>query len=109
MLIPLLAAFLAAAPPLDTTIVRPKEIDTVLVNPGIGFTTFQRFNGDTLNAGTRWTEGYPIEYQPFHGNLEVKGPVAAEVAHKVLAGIVRDDSLVALHPHELNMIQHVLQ
>lgn len=31
--------------------VRPKEIDDVLVNPGIGFTTFQRFNGDRLNEG----------------------------------------------------------
>jgi hypothetical protein len=27
-------------------IVKPKEIDDVLTNPGIGFTTFQMFNGD---------------------------------------------------------------
>ena len=26
--------------------VRPQEIDDVLINPGIGFMTFQRFNGD---------------------------------------------------------------
>ncbi len=51
-------------------VVRPKEIDDVLVNPGIGFMTFQRFNGDELNTGTRWTEGYPIIYQEFHGRLE---------------------------------------
>lgn len=81
MLIPLLAALLAAAPTLDTMIVRPKEIDTVLTNPGIGFMTFQRFNGDTLNVGTRWTEGYPIEYQPFHGNLEVKGQPLTTIAY----------------------------
>ena len=49
--------------------VRPKESDEVLVNPGIGFTTFQRFNGDTLNEGLKWTEGYPINYQKFSGNL----------------------------------------
>ena len=49
--------------------VYPKEIFDVLNNPGIGFTTFQRFNGDTLNAGTRWTEGFPIEYQTFDGDL----------------------------------------
>ncbi|HZU29399.1 MAG TPA: DUF4832 domain-containing protein [Bryobacteraceae bacterium] len=49
--------------------VRPKEIDDVLVNPGIGFMTFQRFNGDALNAGQKWTEGYPIAYQAFHGTL----------------------------------------
>jgi hypothetical protein len=50
--------------------VRPAGIDDVLINPGMGFMTFQRFNGDTLNIGMRWTEGFPIEYQPFHGSLK---------------------------------------
>jgi hypothetical protein len=54
----------------ETVVVRPREIDDVLVNPGIGFMTFQRFNGDKLNAGKKWTEGFPIEYQPFNGKLE---------------------------------------
>ena len=76
----LLAAPLLAAD-LDTVIVRPRQIDTVLVNPGIGFTTFQRFNGDRLNAGTRWTEGFPIEYQPFHGSLEVEGQPLSTIAY----------------------------
>jgi len=49
--------------------VYPKEISDVLNNPGIGFTTFQRFNGDTLNAGIRWTEGFPLVYQTFDGDL----------------------------------------
>jgi hypothetical protein len=52
-------------------IVRPKEITEVLVNPGIGFTTFQRFNGDTLtyrNDKNGWTEGDTIVFQPFHGS-----------------------------------------
>ena len=53
----------------ETVTVRPKENDEVLVNPGIGFMTFQRFNGDRLNEGKRWTEGYPIEYQDFDGDL----------------------------------------
>ena len=70
-----LCLFLAIAWPLaassqQTVVVRPQEIDDVLVNPGIGFMTFQRFNGDKLNEGTKWTEGYPLEYQPFDGNLE---------------------------------------
>ncbi len=30
--------------------VRPAEIDDVLINPGMGFTTFQIFNGDNLRA-----------------------------------------------------------
>src|SRR5437660_804123 len=65
----------------DAVIVRPKEIDDVLTNPGIGFTTLQRFNGDSLNQGTKWTEGYPIVYQPFHGSLEVKGQPMTTIAY----------------------------
>src|SRR5450759_2884461 len=52
--------------------VLPKEIDDVLINPGMGFMTFQRFNGDELNQGTGWTEGLPIVYQKFNGNLTNK-------------------------------------
>ncbi len=43
----------------NSVVVRPKEIDTVLVNPGMGVQTFQRFNGDPLNAGLRWSEEGP--------------------------------------------------
>jgi hypothetical protein len=53
-------------------VVKPKEIDDVLNNPGIGFNTFQRFNGDTLFAGRGWREGFPIEYQTFNGDLTNK-------------------------------------
>lgn len=53
----------------ETVQVRPFEIHDVLTNPGIGFTTFQRFNGDTLNTGQGWTEGLPIVYQDFDGDL----------------------------------------
>jgi hypothetical protein len=68
----LLAVLLGSlpVPAQETVTVRPKEIDDVLINPGIGFMTFQRFNGDNLNEAKRWTEGYPIEYQDFDGNLE---------------------------------------
>lgn len=54
----------------ETVTVRPQVIDDVLVNPGIGFMTFQRFNGDRLNEGLKWTEGYPIVYQDFKGSLK---------------------------------------
>jgi len=43
----------------NDVIVRPKEIYTVLVNPGMGIQTFQRFNGDALNPGLRWSEAGP--------------------------------------------------
>jgi hypothetical protein len=43
----------------NNVVVRPKEIGRVLVNPGMGVQTFQRFNGDPLNAGLRWSEEGP--------------------------------------------------
>lgn len=64
-----------------TLTVRFKEIDTVLTNPGIGFTTFQRFNGDKLNEGLGWTEGKPIEYQKFDGNLVTKDHPMCSIAY----------------------------
>ncbi len=65
----------------ETVTVRPGEIDDVLINPGIGFMTFQRFNGDELNAGLKWTEGYPIEYQEFKGSLENKAHPLTSIAY----------------------------
>ncbi len=40
-------------------VVRPKEIHSVLVNPGKGIQTFQRFNGQALNKGFEWSEAGP--------------------------------------------------
>jgi hypothetical protein len=65
----------------ETVFVRPVEIHDVLINPGIGFTTFQRFNGDTLNAGMGWTEGLPIVYQEFDGNLKNKDYPQTSIAY----------------------------
>ena len=65
----------------ETVVVRPKEIDDVLMNPGIGFMTFQRFNGDALNIGKKWTEGYPIVYQPFDGSLENENHPMTTIAY----------------------------
>ncbi|BBE20203.1 hypothetical protein AQPE_4394 [Aquipluma nitroreducens] len=61
--------------------VKPKEINDVLTNPGIGFTTFQRFNGDDLNEGIRWTEGLPIVYQNFDGDLTNKNYPQTTIAY----------------------------
>jgi hypothetical protein len=44
----------------NTTVVRPKEIDEVLVNPGMGIETFQRFNGNAINPALDWSEEGPI-------------------------------------------------
>ena len=78
----ILAGFVAVAQDRPTPVkVYPNEIYDVLNNPGIGFMTFQRFNGDTLNAGIRWTEGFPIEYQTFNGNLTNKNHPQTSIAY----------------------------
>jgi hypothetical protein len=41
------------------TVVRPLEIHEVLVNPGMGITTFQRFNRQAIYPGLRWSEVGP--------------------------------------------------
>ena len=64
-----------------TVVVKPAEIHDVLNNPGIGFTTFQRFNGDDLNEGNGWTEGFPIVYQDFNGDLTNKNYPQTSIAY----------------------------
>jgi hypothetical protein len=43
-----------------TVVFRPVEIQDVLVNPGMGIQTFQRYNGDALNPGVEWSEEGPV-------------------------------------------------
>lgn len=63
------------------TVIKPREINDVLTNPGMGFMTFQRFNGDNLNGGAGWTEGFPIDYQSFDGDLTNKNHPATTIAY----------------------------
>ena len=65
----------------EMVVVRPKPIDEVLTNPGMGFMTFQRFNGDRLNDGLKWTEGFPIDYQEFAGSLTNQDHPATSIAY----------------------------
>src|SRR5438552_4942214 len=44
----------------NVVVIRPKEIHDVLVNPGMGITTFQRFNGQEPNAPLKWSEVGPV-------------------------------------------------
>ncbi len=42
---------------------RPRELSSpLLTNPGKGCATFQRFDGDPLNAGERWSEEGPLAF-----------------------------------------------
>ena len=50
---------LASAAVAQNTVVRPKVIDDVLVNPGMGIQTFQRFNRQAIYPGLRWSEVGP--------------------------------------------------
>ncbi len=43
----------------NTTIVRPREIKDILINPGMGITTFQRFNQQAIYPDLRWSEVGP--------------------------------------------------
>jgi len=49
----------AAAAQQPDVVVRPTEIQDVLVNPGMGITTFQRFNGQAVNPLYTWSERGP--------------------------------------------------
>ena len=44
----------------DTVIVRPVPINDILQNPGMGITTFQRFNGQGTNPPLEWSEVGPV-------------------------------------------------
>lgn len=48
----------------ETVVVRPEESNEVLVNPGMGIQTFQRFDGQPLNEGLRWSEEGPVAPRP---------------------------------------------
>ncbi len=67
----LLASAGNALAQVETTILRPKEINEVLVNPGMGIETFQRFNGDAINPGLGWSEEGPVgELAPAAGAVD---------------------------------------
>ncbi len=48
----------------NVVVVRPKEIHDVLVNPGMGITTFQRFNAQEPNPPLKWSEVGPVTKLP---------------------------------------------
>jgi len=56
MLLLLGAATNMSAEERNVVVVRPNEIRDVLLNPGMGITTFQRFNGQELNPPFKWSE-----------------------------------------------------
>jgi len=51
-------------------IIKPAEIQDVLINPGMGFTTFHRFNSDHIHPGESWSAETVDELLQPDGNLE---------------------------------------
>lgn len=64
------AAWTTGAPPRSdkaTVVVRPREIADLIVNPGMGFQTFQRYRGQALYpglTGRTWSEAGPVKKEP---------------------------------------------
>ena len=48
----------------DTVIVRPVPVNDVLINPNMGITTFNRFNGQATNRPLEWSEVGPVTKLP---------------------------------------------
>lgn len=74
------------SPPLPdkkTVVVRPREIQDLLVNPGMGFQTFQRYHGQALYPGMfgrTWSEAGPEKAEADAGPLLPRFP-ASSVAY----------------------------
>ena len=76
-----------------TIVVRPKEIDDVLINPGIGFTTFQMFNGDNLTPNQDvLRDPNPDIYQMSDGNLEnINYPMTSIAYFRILWSFIEPE------------------
>jgi hypothetical protein len=59
----LFSSALVSADP-ETVVVRPREIQDVFPNPGMGIQTFQRYAGQPLNTGLQWSEEGPVVKSP---------------------------------------------
>jgi len=65
----------------ETVTVRPEQTDEVLINPGMGFCTFQHFNGDPLFPGLGWQEEGPVEFSDKITTLENRDYPQTSVAY----------------------------
>lgn len=55
--------------PQRTRSVMPAESDELLINPGMGFQTYQRFNGDETEKRNFWNDDGPTRYGTLKGSL----------------------------------------
>ena len=65
----------------EKIVVRPRVIDDVLINPGIGFTTSNRLNYDDLKSGDKWIKARPAKYDDVDGKLNDKNYPICSIAY----------------------------
>jgi hypothetical protein len=83
VLIFILILFLCVTGLSEIVIVKPGIIDDVLTNPDVGFTTYQRFNGDRLIKGDEWktVEGALTESYAYSEDLKQPGHPFTTIAY----------------------------
>ena len=62
-------------------IVRPDESDELLLNPGKGVATYQRFNGDPVSYDCGWIDDGPTEFAPAPATTQNKDYPQCTVAY----------------------------
>ena len=62
-------------------VVRPVESEAVLINPGMGFTTFQRFNGDRGAGSPDCIDEWDVPDYDFDGSLANEDHPATSLAY----------------------------
>ncbi len=87
VLILLLTLCLVPLPGQETVIVRPAEIDDVLVNPGIGFMTFHRANGGPINPENKSHPKTSMDYLRVYWNFFE--PVRGQYRWDVIDGALK--------------------
>ena len=85
----------------DTVIVRPVPIDDVLQNPGMGITTFQRFNGQATNPALKWSEVGPETKLP-QATTKPPFPAVFRAAARAAWGLLKRATFEAPQPRPLS-------
>jgi hypothetical protein len=62
-------------------LVRPRESDEILINPAMGFQTYQRFNGDPIEKKDFWNDDGPTSYSADPPSLKNEDFPDASVAY----------------------------
>lgn len=65
----------------NTVCVRPKVTGDLLINPGMGFTTFQRFNGDVAGTVEKWSSAGFSDDEEFHPSFKNKNYPDTSIAY----------------------------